>query len=97
VASDKSTPGRQSNHAVMIILPHKGKRVAMPIDAPLVYEMGDDEQLVGGSGVDLADQIMDVLKNRLGFDSDQLHYIRGKIFNIYLEGRLRCRSIGRRF
>ena len=79
VASDKSTPGRKTNHAVMIILPFHGKRIAMPLDAPLVYEMDENKKLKGGSGEDLADQVVDCLKSRLGFGSKQLHYIRGSL------------------
>ena len=35
--SDKSTPGRTTNHAIMILVPINGKRVAIPIGGPKVY------------------------------------------------------------
>ncbi len=37
IAIDKSTPHRDTNQAIMVILPFNGHRVSMPIDAPLVY------------------------------------------------------------
>ncbi len=37
VAIDKSTPHRDTNQAIMIIVQVDGRRIAMPIDAPIVY------------------------------------------------------------
>ncbi|XP_046862665.1 uncharacterized protein LOC124456224 [Xenia sp. Carnegie-2017] len=62
VAIDKSTPHKDTYQAIMIFLPVNGKRTAMPIDAPLVYEYrdadSDDEDTIrGGYGEDLAVQV----------------------------------------
>uniref|UniRef100_A0A7M6DPB1 Uncharacterized protein n=2 Tax=Clytia hemisphaerica TaxID=252671 RepID=A0A7M6DPB1_9CNID len=93
VASDKSTPGRETNHAIMIIIPFNGKRIPMPIDAPLVYEMNDENNLEGGSGEDLAYQITDVLKKRLKIDEEKIHYIRA----FHADGQYQCDTFQSRF
>ena len=55
IAIDKFTPHRDTNQAIMVILPYNGRRVSMPVDAPLVYEcLDDDGTIQGGSGQDLA-------------------------------------------
>ena len=57
IAIDKSTPHPDTNQAIMVILPCNGQRVAMPLDAPLVYECVDNHGSVfGGTGQDLATQ-----------------------------------------
>eukprot|EP00794_Sanderia_malayensis_P021154 gene21154-23234_t len=82
VAIDKSTPHRDTNHAVMIIVQVDGRRIAMPIDAPLVYGYEEDEdganvELQGGSGIDLAEQVVAVLKTKLQLTTDDLQFLRG--------------------
>lgn len=63
----------------MVILPAEGKRVALPIDAPIVYSNGEEEfDLHGGSGEDLAQQVVTVARHKLGFNQDDMQYIRGK-------------------
>ncbi|XP_046847235.1 uncharacterized protein LOC124440832 [Xenia sp. Carnegie-2017] len=67
VAIDKSTPHRDTNQAIMIFLPVNGKRTAMPIDAPLVYEYRDadsdnEDTIRGGYGEDLAVQVIEIFK-----------------------------------
>ena len=87
IAIDKSTPHRETNHAVLLILPVDGVRKAIPIDAPIVYAI-EDGDIDGGSGVDLAKQVLDVLKSRLDFNNaEDLSYIRGNLFLIifYIE------------
>ena len=79
VAVDKSTPHRDTNHAVLIIIPVKGVRVAIPIDAPIVYSIDKSGEVIGGYGVDLADQILSVMKERIGFEGDDLCFIRGNV------------------
>lgn len=50
-AADKSTPHRETNHAIMVILPVDRKCVALPIDAQIVYSNTEEEfDLQGGRG-----------------------------------------------
>ena len=76
IAVDKSTPLRDTNHAIMLIVPIDGVRQAIPIDAPIVYEINDDGDISGGSGSDLADQVVNVLAEKIKFDKDDFSYIR---------------------
>ena len=79
VAVDKSTPHRDTNQAIMVLVPFKGTRHSMPIDAPLVYKYSkDDDAVQGGSGRDLANQIFDVMKNNLQLHNDDFHFLRGR-------------------
>ena len=80
LAADKSTPHRETNHAVLVILPVEGKRVALPIDVPCVYEIVEDD-IAGGSGECLADQISQILSDRIGFGSEDMHFVRGMLNN----------------
>lgn len=78
LAVDKSTPHRETNHAVLVILPVKGKRIAMPVDAPTVYTVDEKTNVIkGGTGSDLVKQILTVLKDKLDFEEKDMHYIRG--------------------
>lgn len=78
VAVDKSTPIRDTNQAIMLLMPFEGKRIAMPIDAPKVYGYSDEEHAItGGTGRDLADQIYGVLRNKLDLNQEQFHFLRG--------------------
>ena len=55
LAVDKSTPHRETNHAVLLLLPVERKRIAMPLDAPPVYTVEKETKRVqGGPGQDLA-------------------------------------------
>ena len=56
----------------MIIIPFNDKCIAMPIDTLLVFEMNDENNLEGGSGEDLADQITNVLQKRLEIDEEKI-------------------------
>lgn len=51
----------------------------MPIDAPLVYECSDDDGTIhGGTGEDLAQQIFEVLTQKLDLALPELAFLRGK-------------------
>lgn len=80
LAVDKSTPHRDTNHAILLLLPVNGKRIAMPLDAPPVYSIAEgSNEIEGGTGQDLAKQVAKVLKDKLEFDDDDMHYVRGII------------------
>ena len=79
MAMDKSTPHRDTNHAILIIMPVNGRRVAVLMDAALVYKIHDEGNITGGSGVYLAHQAVESIKKNLEFESKGLSYIRGKI------------------
>ena len=83
IAVDKSTPHRDTNHAVLVILPVQGKRIAMPLDAPppvyRVAEMSVD--IEGGTGQDLAKQIVTVVQEKLDFQQQNMHYIRSTVLS----------------
>ena len=75
-AVDKSTPHRDTNQAVVIILPVNGVRIAVPNDAPLVYKVVDaGTHVEGGKGSDLADQLVTALK-KVEIEEDTLLYMR---------------------
>lgn len=79
IAIDKSTPHRETNHAILMLMPVNGRRVAMPLDCPLVYSVDPvTRDVVGGCGADLVEQIVDVLKKKVSFTLSDLHYVRGK-------------------
>ena len=88
IAINKST--RITNQAIMVILPCNGQRVAMPLDAPLVYECVDNHgSIIEGTGQDLATQIFDVLTIKLGLTPPELSYLRGRFsFNFTMSRRL---------
>ena len=78
VAVDKSTPHRETNHAILLLMPVNGRRIAMPLDCPPVYSVDPvTRDIVGGCGEHLAEQIIDVLKKKVSFTPSDLHYIRG--------------------
>ena len=80
VAVDKSTPHRDTNHAILVLLRVNGKRVALPLDAPLVYSIsGETNEIKGGSGHDLAKQVVTVLRNKLDFCQNDMNYVRGTV------------------
>ena len=83
IAVDKSTPLRDTNHAIMLIVPLNGIRKAIPLDAAIVYELNDNGELSAGSGSDLADQIVNVLSEKLKFDEDDFSYIRSNYEYLY--------------
>lgn len=100
VAIDKSTPHRDTNQAIMIIVQVEGRRVAMPIDAPLVYgyqetQDGINPVIQGGSGKDLADQVVAVLKTSLQLMPDDLRFLRGNISFFQVQALNKCLQLHR--
>ena len=79
MAIDKSTAHRDTDHAVLIIMLVNRRRVAVLVDAPLVYKIDDEGDITGGSGVDLVHETIESVKKNLDFESKDLSYIRGKI------------------
>ena len=52
LAIDKSTPHRETNQAIILLVPSGGKHVAVPIDAPVVYTVNPDSDDVEGGNHD---------------------------------------------
>ena len=85
LAVDKSTPHRETNHAVLLLIPVEGKRIAMPLDAPTVYTVDKEtKEVQGGYGQDLAKQISTILKEKLDFQADEMHFIRGVVCTFHV-------------
>ena len=84
VAVDKSTPHRETNHAVMVIVPVNGIRVALPLDAEVVYKISDvgTTALAGGTGSELADQVFKSL-NKIGIKVEDL----GRLRTVHADGQ----------
>ena len=56
----------------------------MPLDAPPVYSIAEDSnEIEGGTGRDLAEQVANVVRDKLEFDDDDMHYVRGIIATLY--------------
>ena len=73
LAVDKSTPHRDTNHAILVLLPVDGKRIAVPLDAPPVYSVVEGtKDIEGGDGQDLAEQVSKVVKEKLDFNEDEI-------------------------
>lgn len=64
---DKSTPGKETNHGIMLLYNVNGIRDAIPLGAPKVYSATSTE-ITGGKAIDLANQVLDML---LSFSSVQ--------------------------
>ena len=58
--TDKSKPHRDTNQA-MVIMSYNRFRISMPVDAPLVYESSEEGDITGGTGQDLAEQVVEIL------------------------------------
>ena len=66
-----------THHAILVLLPVDGKRVAMPLDVPLVYSVSRaTNDIEGGSGKDLANQVVTVLRDKLEFSNEDMSYLR---------------------
>ena len=77
-AVDKSTPHRETNHAILLLMPVNGRRIAMPLDCPLVYSVDPvARDIVGGCRKHLAKQVIDALTKKVSFTLSDLHYLRG--------------------
>ena len=57
-ASDKSTPIRITNHAIVMV---DGEKTAIPIAAPPVYDF-ENSEVVGGTASHLAEQVISSLR-----------------------------------
>ena len=73
-ASDKSTPIRVTNHAIMVVVMVNGKKVAVPVEAPAVYDFKDSD-LVGGTACHLAEQVLTSLKDKVKVKQESLSYL----------------------
>ena len=72
VAADKSTPHRDTNHAILVLLPVNS--------ISLVYSISrETNEIKGGSGHDLAKQVVTVLRNKLDFGQNDMNYVRGTV------------------
>ncbi|XP_018017477.1 uncharacterized protein LOC108674085 [Hyalella azteca] len=74
VACDKSTPGRETNHAIMLLAPYKGVRQAYPIGAPKVYS-NEEGRVVGGTAEELAAQVIDTIVEFSLVEPENLSYL----------------------
>ena len=54
----------------------------MPLDAPPVYRIAETTvDIEGGTGQDLAKQVVTVIKETLDFKQEDMHYIRGTMLS----------------
>ena len=84
LAIDKSTPHRETNQAIVLLVPSSGKRVAVRIDAPVVYTVNpNSSDIQGGSHDELAKQVMSVLSEKLKINQKHLHFLRGLICHCF--------------
>ena len=90
---DKSMPGRETNHAILLLVLYNGKRVAIPTGSPKVYqqdESGTAGTLAGGSAYDLGLQVLDTMCEFAQLPNDRLSYHdMGKsfLFVLFFTGR----------
>ena len=77
---DKSTPGRETNQAIMLQVIHRGKRLAIPVGSPTVYTTSNDESMAidGGSGYELGSQVLSTLLDYALLDPKSLSFHMGK-------------------
>ena len=75
VTADKATPGRETNQVVMACFVNNGRRVAVPLECPKVYQ---DASGKGGSAEDLAESVHRALIERLDVTGSLLAYAQGK-------------------
>ena len=81
LTADKATINRKTNQAVLVCFMRKGERIAIPVGAPLVYSISDEEgkaYLSGGRSADLANQCINLLLDKLGLPENHLSYLVGK-------------------
>ena len=45
----------------MVIMSYNRFRISKPVDAPLVYESSEEGDITGGTGQDLAEQVVEIL------------------------------------
>ena len=73
-ASDKSTPIRMTNHAVMVVLMIDGEKKAIPIAAPPVYDF-ESSQVIGGTASHLAEQVTSSLRKTVKMTEKSMTYL----------------------
>ena len=75
---DKGTPGRETNQATMIVFNDEGKRIAVPVGSPAVYQTNDDNTAVSGGYADeLAASSIMLVKKQYDLETDELSYCQG--------------------
>ena len=75
---DKGTPGRETNQARMTVFNDEGKRIAVPVGSPAVYQSNDDNTAVTGAYADeLASSSIMLVKKIYGLETDELSYCQG--------------------
>ena len=72
--SDKSTPLRTTNHAIMVLTMVDGKKRGIPVSTPAVYQY-KESQLTGGTAVDLAEQVISSLLTEIKLPQANLSYL----------------------
>lgn len=77
VTCDKSTPGRETNHGIMLLLNVNGVRCAVPVGAPKVYRVVEGE-VVGNTASELGNQVLDTLLEYALLDEKCLEQLMGK-------------------
>ena len=73
-ASDKSTPIRTTNHAVMVVLMIDGEKKAIPIAVPPVYDF-ESSQVIGGTASHLAEQVISSLRKTVKMTEKSMTYL----------------------
>ena len=73
-ASDKSTPARLSNHAIMVLTMVNGEKAAVPLYAPPVYSF-QDSHLEGGTARELAKQVIASLCETIKLPATSLSFL----------------------
>ena len=89
--SDKSTPIRVTNHAVMVVLMVEGEKVAIPIAAPPVYDF-EHSEVIGGDAGHLADQVIYTLTKTAKIPETSLRYL----MSHQADGQYQAREFGER-
>ena len=83
IACIKSTPGRQTNHAIMLLVCVNGTRRAVPLGAPKVYSI-DGGDISGGDAKLLASQVTDTLLEFTLSNERLLDRLMGNVlFNVF--------------
>ena len=83
ITCDKSTPGRETNHAIMVLLCVNGVRKAVPVGAPKVYD-ATDNRIHGGLAENLAEQLVRSLTDFTLSGDEILHQLMGNKLYILL-------------
>ncbi|CAB4015008.1 Hypothetical predicted protein [Paramuricea clavata] len=75
---DKGTPGRETNQATTIVFNDEGKRIAVPVGSPAVYQTNDDNTAITGAYANqLASSSIMLVKKTYELETDELSYCQG--------------------